>query len=72
VTAERINYTPNDWTIVIPRNQTITPDVKDAISAIAYAAVGATEDPLDETMPFLPAPCQNSPQAVTYGFDSAT
>ncbi|OXM60508.1 DUF4365 domain-containing protein [Amycolatopsis vastitatis] len=54
VTAERINYTPNDWTIVIPRNQTITPDAKDAITSIAYAAVGATEDPLDETMPFLP------------------
>ncbi|MFD8495810.1 DUF4365 domain-containing protein [Amycolatopsis sp. NPDC059657] len=54
VTAERINYTPNDWTIVIPRNQTITPDAKDAITAIAYAAMGATEDPLDETMPLLP------------------
>lgn len=54
VTAERINYTPNDWTIVIPRNQTIAPEAKDAIAAIAYAAVGATEDPLDETMPFLP------------------
>ncbi|VVJ18337.1 Uncharacterised protein [Amycolatopsis camponoti] len=54
VTAERINYTPNDWTIVIPRHQTITPDAKDAITAIAYAAAGATEDPLDETMPFLP------------------
>lgn len=54
VTAERINYTPNDWTIVIPRNQTITPDAKDAITTIAYAAAGATEDPLDETMPYLP------------------
>ncbi|MFS8102682.1 DUF4365 domain-containing protein [Lentzea alba] len=54
VTAERINYTPNDWTIVIPRDQTITPDSKDAIAAIAFAAVGATEDPLDETMPHLP------------------
>jgi hypothetical protein len=54
VTAERINYTPNNWTIVIPRDQTITLDAKDAIAAIAYAALGATEDPLDETMPYLP------------------
>lgn len=54
VTAERISYTPNDWTIVIPRDQTITSGAKDAIAAIACAAVGATEDPLDETMPHLP------------------
>lgn len=54
VTAERIDYTPIGWTIVIPPNQTITPDAKDGIAAIAYAAVGATEDPLDDTMPFLP------------------
>jgi hypothetical protein len=54
ITAARINYTPNDWTIVIPRDQMITPDAKEAIAAIAYAAAGATEDPLDETMPLLP------------------
>jgi tetratricopeptide (TPR) repeat protein len=54
VTTERIDYTPNGWTILIPRSQTVIPDAKDAITAIAYAAVGATEDPLDETMPFLP------------------
>ncbi|MFF1614153.1 DUF4365 domain-containing protein [Amycolatopsis sp. NPDC058278] len=67
VTAERINYTPNDWTIVIPRNQTITPDAKDAITAIAYAAVGATEDPLDETLPFLPPSVADAVRRVAAG-----
>lgn len=54
VTPERVNYTANDWTIVIPRSQTITPDAMDELWAIAHSADGAVDDPLESTMPLLP------------------
>ncbi len=54
VTPEQVNYTAKDWTIVIPRNQTITHDAMDTLWDIAHSAVGAVDDPLESTMPLMP------------------
>lgn len=54
VTSERVNYTDNDWTIVIPHSNTLEPSASEALWDIAHSASGAVDDPLESTMPLLP------------------
>jgi tetratricopeptide (TPR) repeat protein len=54
VTEDRIEYTENGWKILIPRTQVVSAAAAAQLRAIAESAVGATEDPVANSLQFLP------------------
>lgn len=54
VTEDRIEYTDNGWKILVPRAQIVSAAAAEQLRAIADNAVGATEDPVANSLQFLP------------------
>lgn len=54
VTEDRIEYTDNGWKILILRTQVVSAAAVAQLRAIAENAVGATEDPMANSLQFLP------------------
>jgi len=54
VTGDRVEYTDSGWKILIPRAQVVSPDAAAQLRAIAEAAAGASEDPVADSLRFLP------------------
>lgn len=54
VTEERVEYTDGAWKILVPFDQVLTAAAAEDLRAIADTAVGASEDPVERSLPELP------------------
>ena len=54
VTEDRVEYTDGAWKIVVPPDQVLTAAAAEQLRCVADAAVGASEDPVERSLPELP------------------
>jgi tetratricopeptide (TPR) repeat protein len=54
VTEDRIEYTDTGWKILVPRVQIVSADAAGQLRAITETATGASEDPVANSLRFLP------------------